>query len=97
MAKELIINQTLNETRIAFMDNGAIVDYLIDRVEHGGDSRPIVGNIYKGKVIRVLPGMQSAFVDIGWARAAFLYVDDAYIPTLEEQREMAEKLRIKKY
>ncbi|MBT3983606.1 MAG: Rne/Rng family ribonuclease [Bacteriovoracaceae bacterium] len=96
MAKELIINQTLNETRIAFMDNGAIVDYLIDRVEHGGDNRPIVGNIYKGKVIRVLPGMQSAFVDIGWARAAFLYVDDAYIPTLEEQREMAEKLRIKK-
>ena len=47
-----------------------------------------------GRIIRVLPGMQSAFVDIGFERAAFLYVDDAYLPTLEEQREMAEKMRV---
>ncbi len=96
MAKELLINQTLNENRIALIDNGEIIDFLMDR--NSGDTpggmdenKPVVGNIYKGKVLRVLPGMQSAFIDIGYERAAFLYVDDAYIPTLEEQREMIKK------
>ncbi|MBF0300270.1 MAG: ribonuclease E/G, partial [Oligoflexia bacterium] len=88
MAKELIINQTLNEQRVALIENGEILDFLIDRGGDDGGNQPIVGNIYKGKVLRVLPGMQSAFVDIGHEKAAFLYVDDAYIPTLEEQREM---------
>jgi ribonuclease G len=91
MAKELVINQTHNESRIALIENGEILDFLIDRSQEGA-SRPVVGNIYLGKVLRVLPGMQSAFVDIGYERAAFLYVDDAYLPTLEEQREMAKKL-----
>jgi ribonuclease G len=91
VAKELIINQTFHENRVALIENGEIIDFLIDR---GGDEKdlfPAVGNIYKGKVLRVLPGMQSAFIDIGFERAAFLYVDDAYIPTLEEQREMQSK------
>ncbi|MBF0359603.1 MAG: Rne/Rng family ribonuclease [Oligoflexia bacterium] len=88
MAKELIINQTLNEQRVALIENGEILDFLIDRGGDDGGNQPIVGNIYKGKVLRVLPGMQSAFIDIGHEKAAFLYVDDAYIPTLEEQREM---------
>ena len=65
----------------------------MDRIDEMNGERPEVGNIYKGKVLRVLPGMQSAFVDIGYTKAAFLYVDDAYIPTLEEQREMAKKAR----
>ncbi len=56
------------------------------------ESIPIVGNIYLGKVLRVLPGMQSAFIDIGQERAAFLYVDDAYIPTIVEQREMQSRV-----
>ena len=92
MAKELIINKTHTESRIALVENGEVLDFLIER---GSTTRPspLVGNIYKGKVLRVLPGMQSAFVDIGWERAAFLYVDDAYIPTLEEQREIAERSR----
>jgi ribonuclease G len=99
MAKELIINQTLNECRVALIENGEILDYLVDR---GGGSpgshnfKPNVGNIYKGRVVRVLPGMQSAFVDIGHEKAAFLYVDDAYIPTLEEQREIIQKSKISK-
>ncbi|MBL6988529.1 MAG: Rne/Rng family ribonuclease [Bacteriovoracaceae bacterium] len=93
MAKELIINQTLNECRAALIENGEIIDYVMDRGSDGVDNNPVVGNIYKGIVLRVLPGMQSAFVDIGHEKAAFLYVDDAYIPTLEEQRDMAEKLQ----
>lgn len=96
MGKELLITQTINETRIAFVENGEIIDFLMGRGDNESDLRPVVGNIYKGKVIRVLPGMQSAFVDIGWDRAAFLYVDDAYIPTLQEQREMAQKMSQKK-
>jgi ribonuclease G len=92
MAKELIINQTFNESRIALIENGEILDFLIER---GSDNQniPLVGNIYLGRVIRVLPGMQSAFVDIGQERAAFLYVDDAYIPSLEEQRDMIQKTK----
>lgn len=93
MAKELVINQTLNECRAALIENGEILDYLMDRSPEEVDSRPVVGNIYKAKVLRVLPGMQSAFLDIGYEKAAFLYVDDAYLPTLEEQREMIERAK----
>src|SRR5690606_33744819 len=89
-----IINQTHNESRVALIENGEILDFLIERASNR-KSRPSVGNIYLGRVLRVLPGMQSAFVDIGYERAAFLYVDDAYIPTLEEQREMQKKLQEK--
>lgn len=91
MAKELVINQTLNECRVCLVENGEILDFLIEREAARENRKPTVGNIYLGRVIRVLPGMQSAFVDIGYERAAFLYVDDAYIPTLEEQREIAKK------
>ena len=94
MAKELVINQTHNESRVALIENGEILDFLIERASNSAN-RPTVGNIYLGRVVRVLPGMQSAFVDIGQERAAFLYVDDAYIPTLEEQREMARRLEEK--
>jgi ribonuclease G len=93
MAKQLFINQTLNECRAALVENGEILDFLMDRGTDEKPDHPSVGNIYKGKVLRVLPGMQSAFVDIGYEKAAFLYVDDAYIPTLDEQREIAERTR----
>lgn len=75
MAKELIINATLPEVRIALMDDGQIQELLIERESEKG----IVGNIYKGRVTRVLPGMQAAFVDVGLDKAAFLYVDDIYV------------------
>ena len=90
MAKELVINQTHSECRIALIENGEILDFLVER-QHAQEAPASVGNIYLGKVLRVLPGMQSAFIDIGLERAAFLYVDDAYIPTLEEQRAATEK------
>lgn len=93
MSKVLVINQTLNECRASLMENGEVIDYLMERSGKGHGQIPIVGNIYKAKVLRVLPGMQSAFVDIGYEKAAFLYVDDAYLPTLDEQREMIERMR----
>jgi ribonuclease G len=75
MATELIINASLPETRIALMEEGEIQEVLIERAQGKG----IVGNIYKGRVTRVLPGMQAAFVDIGLEKAAFLYVDDVFV------------------
>ncbi|MDY0189821.1 MAG: Rne/Rng family ribonuclease [Desulfuromonas sp.] len=72
MAKKLVINKTSHETRIALLENGHIAELYIERTRELG----IVGNIYKGKVIRVLPGMQAAFVDIGLEKAGFLYVAD---------------------
>lgn len=93
MAKQLFINQTLGECRAALVESGEILDFLMVRGEQIRSDHPSVGNIYKGKVLRVLPGMQSAFVDIGYEKAAFLYVDDAYIPTLEEQRDIADRTK----
>jgi Rne/Rng family ribonuclease len=75
MATELIVNASLPETRIALMENGEIQEILIERAQGKG----IVGNIYKGRVTRVLPGMQAAFIDIGLEKAAFLYVDDVFV------------------
>src|SRR4051812_34689734 len=75
MSNELIINASLPETRIALLESGEIQELLIERASGKG----IVGNIYKGRVTRVLPGMQAAFVDIGLEKAAFLYVDDVYV------------------
>ena len=74
MPSELVINVTSQETRIALIENGVPAELFIERQSEKG----IEGNIYKGKVVRVLPGMQAAFVDIGLARSAFLYVADVY-------------------
>ena len=74
MANELVINTSSHETRIALIENGTIAELYIERSRVRG----IVGNIYKGKVVRVLPGMQAAFVDIGLEKAAFLYVADVF-------------------
>ncbi|MSM40483.1 MAG: Rne/Rng family ribonuclease [Geobacter sp.] len=74
MANELVINTAPHETRIALIENGTIAELYIERSKVKG----IVGNIYKGKVVRVLPGMQAAFVDIGLEKAAFLYVADVF-------------------
>ncbi|HOP40304.1 MAG TPA: Rne/Rng family ribonuclease [Geobacteraceae bacterium] len=74
MPNELVINTTSHETRIALIENGTIAELYIERSRVKG----IVGNIYKGRVIRVLPGMQAAFVDVGMEKAAFLYVADVF-------------------
>ena len=72
MSEEILINVTPQETRVAVIVNGAVQELHIERAA----SRGIAGSIYLGKVSRVLPGMQSAFVDIGLERAAFLHVGD---------------------
>jgi len=76
MSSEILINVTPSETRAAVVDNGVLQEIFIERSENRG----IFGNIYKGKVCRVLPGMQAAFVEIGLARAAFLHASDISIP-----------------
>lgn len=72
MSNELIINATNYETRVALLENGVVSELLIERRRDLG----ILGNIYKGKVVKILPGMQAAFVDIGLEKTAFLYVTD---------------------
>ena len=72
MYKKIIINMAEHETRVALLEDGNIAELFIER----GDVSDIAGNIYKGKVQRVLPGMQAAFVDIGLEQAAFIYVSD---------------------
>jgi ribonuclease G len=74
MASEIIMNVTKRETRLALIEDGQVAEIHLERKGEKG----IVGNIYKGRVIKVLPGMQAAFVDIGLPRAAFLYVGDIH-------------------
>ncbi len=84
MSKELIINDTDHETRVALLENGNLEELIVER--RMGEN--ITGDIYKGKVIRVLPGMQAAFVGIGQDQAAFIYVTDVYSGIDEYERLM---------
>src|SRR6187399_1393452 len=73
MAKEMIVSVNGREKKIAILENGKVTEFYIER---GEENSGVVGNVYKGRVSRVLPGMQAAFVDIGLERDAFLYVAD---------------------
>ena len=86
MGSELIINAAPQEIRVALLEEGTVVEVYMERKK----DRSIMGNIYKGKAIRVLPGMQAAFVDIGMERAAFLYVTDAY-SSIREYHQMLDE------
>lgn len=79
MTKEMIISSTGHETRVAILEDDVLAEIFVERERNRG----VVGNIYKGRVSKVLPGMQSAFVDIGLERDGFLYVSDV-VSTLEE-------------
>ena len=81
MSSELVINVTSHETRVALMENGTLSELHIERESDKG----IAGNIYKGRIQRVLPDMQAAFVDIGLERSAFLYVDDVYTSSRDNE------------
>ena len=76
MSEELLINVTPQETRVAYVENGLLQEVHIERERKRG----LVGNIYKGKVVRVLPGMQAAFLEVGLDRTAFLHVSDIAQP-----------------
>jgi len=72
ISKEILINITPQETRVAILENGMLHEMYVERSR----SRGIVGNVYRGKVARVLPGMEAAFIELGLERAAFLHVSD---------------------
>jgi ribonuclease G len=84
MSEELLINVTPQETRVAYVENGVLQEVHIERARKRG----LVGNIYKGRVCRVLPGMQAAFVDVGLERTAFLHASDIARPDDDEQSEL---------
>ena len=79
MTKEMIISSNGHETRVAILEEDQVTEIFIERERQRG----VVGNVYKGRVSKVLPGMQSAFIDIGLERDGFLYVSDV-IDTIEE-------------
>jgi ribonuclease G len=89
MADEILINVTREEIRVGLLEGGQVVEFYVERKRDVS----LVGNIYKGKVVKILPGMQSAFVDIALEEAAFLYVADImtdledYAPFLEEEEK----------
>ncbi len=74
MDNEILINVTRDEIRVGLLEGGQVVEFYVERKRDA----ILVGNIYKGKVVKILPGMQSAFVDIGLEKAAFLYVTDIH-------------------
>src|SRR5512132_3110496 len=74
MSHEILINVTPQETRVAMLEQGVVQELHIERAS----ARGLVGNIYFGRVARVLPGMQSAFIEIGLERAAFLHIADIW-------------------
>ena len=79
MSKEMIISSSAHETRVAILEDDQVAEIFIERER----SRGVVGNVYKGRVSKVLPGMQSAFIDLGLERDGFLYVSDV-VASFEE-------------
>ena len=83
MSEEILINVTPTETRVAVVENGMLQEVSLERNSYVG----YLGNIYKGTVSRVLPGMQAAFIDIGLDRTAFLHASDIYKVEREQMPE----------
>src|SRR5262249_36770468 len=83
MPRQIVVNAGISETRVAVLDGGVLTELFVERRRQ----RSIVGNVYKGVVTNVLPGMQAAFVDIGLAKDAFLYAGD-FIANLGEYERM---------
>lgn len=88
MAEELLINITPMECRVALIENGTVNELFVERTAKRG----LVGNIYNGKIVRVLPGMQAAFVDIGQSRTAFLHINDMIWPRAQTAPNIFEML-----
>src|SRR3954464_9625196 len=79
MTKEMIVSSNGHETMVAILEDDLVAEVFVERERHRG----VVGNVYKGRVSKVLPGMQSSFIDLGLERDGFLYVADV-VDTLEE-------------
>ena len=74
MRNQILINSTFNETRVALVEENALAEIYVER----SLSPQLVGNIYKGRIEKIVPGMQAAFVDIGSGKAGFISVEDVY-------------------
>src|SRR5687767_11193739 len=83
MKREILINAGARETRVAILEDGKLVELLVDRP----DNRRMVGDVYLGKVEAVLPGIQAAFVDIGTEKSAFLHASDLVHESAEEAED----------
>ena len=81
MTAEILVNATARESRAAVVENGVLQEVFIERASRRG----LTGNIYKGRVSRVLPGMQAAFIEIGLARTAFLHASDIAKPSTDPE------------
>src|SRR5215207_6943989 len=79
MTKEMIVSSNGHETMVAILEDDLVAEIFVERERHRG----VVGNVYKGRVSKVLPGMQSSFIDLGLERDGFLYVADV-VDTLDE-------------
>src|SRR6476660_7678056 len=79
MQKEMIVASNGHETMVAILEDDQVAEVFVERERHRG----VVGNVYKGRVSKVLPGMQSSFIDLGLERDGFLYVTDV-VDTMEE-------------
>jgi ribonuclease G len=89
MSEEILVNVTPPETRVAVVENGVVQELIIERASRRG----LVGNIYKGSICRVLPGMQAAFVEIGLERAAFLHATDIQLTNDSESSDISDLVR----
>ena len=93
MNKEMIISSNGHETRVAILEDDLVAEIFVERERNRG----VAGNVYKGRVSKVLPGMQSAFVDIGLERDGFLYVSDVISASDlfddEDEEERSDQLR----
>ena len=84
MNKEMIVSSNGHETMVAILEDDLVAEIFVERERHRG----VVGNVYKGRVSKVLPGMQSSFIDLGLERDGFLYVADV-IDTIDEFDKLA--------
>src|SRR5262249_61029773 len=84
MIKEMIVSSNGHETMVAILEDDLVAEIFVERERHRGT----VGNVYKGRVSKVLPGMQSSFIDIGLERDGFLYVADV-VDTIDEFDKLA--------
>ena len=91
MAKELFISSSPHEMKVAVLEDDQLVEVYHERDTDVG----LVGGIYKGRVSRVLPGMQSAFVNIGLERDAFLYVSDFFLEDMDDYDKLVEEAEVR--
>ena len=91
MRNQILINSTFNETRVALVEENALAEIYVER----SLSPQMVGNIYKGRIEKIVPGMQAAFVDIGSGKAGFISVEDVYDDSFPDFIDIEDRKKLK--